>query len=160
LFIKLFDFYSDEPRIVFFFNAETVLHDYWGNDEYWKARRSMRFNNYLVQEANKYRLDHFGSSNDLDEVQRPDSWLSEKVCFMIITFKKSTANVVEFCQPYRHAVGGDYLCAHLRRADFLYGRESTTPSLTSAASQIKYKLTELGLKNVFISSDCSGPGKF
>jgi hypothetical protein len=96
LFIKLFDFYSDEPRIVFFFNAETVLHDYWGNDEYWKARRSMRFNNYLVQEANKYRLDHFSSANNLDEVQRPDSWLSEKVCFIIVSLKNQLLMLLNF----------------------------------------------------------------
>jgi peptide-O-fucosyltransferase len=128
---------SDGPRIVFFFNAETVLHDYWGNDEYWMARRSMRFNSYLVEEANHFRLKYFKSSNKEDAVQRPKSWLQER--------------------SYRDAAGGDYLCAHLRRADFLYGRESTTPSLASAASQIKQKLKTLGLQKVFISSDCSGP---
>ena len=116
-------------------NAETVLHDYWGNNEYWMARRSMRFNKQLVKIADEFRLRYFNSTNDADNVQRPTLWTKEK--------------------PYRKAVGGDYLCSHLRRADFLYGRERTTPSLRSAAQQIKDKLRELGLSKVFISSDCT-----
>lgn len=48
------------------------------------------------------------------------------------------------------------MCAHLRRADFLRGREKTTPSLRSAATQIANHLKRLNLTNVFISSDCTG----
>lgn len=61
-----------------------------------------------------------------------------------------------FRQDNRKAKGGNYLCAHLRRADFLHGREETTPSLRSAAAQIMHKLKELDLKTVFVSSDCTG----
>lgn len=59
-------------------------------------------------------------------------------------------------QEHRKAKGGNYLCAHLRRADFLHGREETTPTLRSAATQILQKLKELQLKTVFVSSDCTG----
>lgn len=52
--------------------------------------------------------------------------------------------------------GGNYICAHLRRADFIIGREKTTPSLKSAAEQIKIALQKLNLRDIFISSDCSG----
>lgn len=54
------------------------------------------------------------------------------------------------------ALGGNYLCAHLRRADFVHGREETTPTLRSAATQILHKLKALRLRTVFISSDCTG----
>lgn len=122
-------------RVIFLARAETVLHDYWGNIDYWEARRSMRFNRDLVRIANRFRLDYFNSTNEWDRVQKPASWTEEK--------------------PYRKSKGGDYLCAHMRRADFLYGREKTTPTLHSAAVQIKRKLLELGLRKVFVSSDCS-----
>lgn len=54
------------------------------------------------------------------------------------------------------AYGGNYLCAHLRRADFLHGREKTTPSLRAAATQISAKLKKHNLRTVFVSSDCTG----
>lgn len=61
-----------------------------------------------------------------------------------------------FClQQHRTANGGNYLCAHLRRADFLHGRESTTPSLRAAATQIKTNAAANDLQTVFISSDCT-----
>lgn len=66
---------------------------------------------------------------------------------MLISFK---------LQPYREAVGGGYLCVHMRRADFLYGRESQLPTLRSIANQIKRSLAQLGLHKVYLSSDCSG----
>ncbi|XP_055599066.1 GDP-fucose protein O-fucosyltransferase 2 [Uranotaenia lowii] len=123
------------PRVIFLSNAETILHNFWGNVDYWKARRSMRFSSRLVQIANQFRLDYFNSTNEWDRVQRPASWTDEK--------------------PFRKAHGGNYLCAHIRRADFLFGREKTTPTLLSASIQIKRKLLELGLRKVFIASDCS-----
>ncbi|XP_058444275.1 GDP-fucose protein O-fucosyltransferase 2 [Malaya genurostris] len=125
---------SGKQRVIMLYNAETILHDHWGNVDYWEARRSMRFSEQLTRIADKFRVDFFNSSNEWDRVQRPAYWTEEV--------------------PYRKARGGDYLCAHLRRADFLHGRQKTTPSLRAAASQIKQRLLELGLRKVFISSDC------
>ncbi|CAO1416757.1 unnamed protein product [Diamesa hyperborea] len=127
---------SDQPRIVLFANAETALHDFFGDEEYWKARRSMRFNNELITIANNYRRDFFESEDKKDLVQRPVKWINEK--------------------PYTGAVGGDYLCVHMRRGDFLHGREAQMPTLRSVAAQIKRSLVQLGLHKVFISSDCTG----
>lgn len=70
---------SEKPRIVMFANAETVLHDYFGDEEYWMARRSMRFSKRLVDIANEYRRGVFGSTDELDFVQRPLHWIDEKV---------------------------------------------------------------------------------
>lgn len=117
-------------------NAEIVLHEHWGNNEFWKCRRSMRFNPRLIDKANEFRIDNFNSTDELDMVQRPALWTDEGPLV-------------------KKAKGGDYLCAHLRRADFLYGREKTTPTLRSAAAQIKRLVKLLAVDQVFISSDCS-----
>ncbi|XP_059618581.1 GDP-fucose protein O-fucosyltransferase 2 [Phlebotomus argentipes] len=122
-------------RTILFLNTEVVLHDFWGNDEFWRARRSMRFNDNLVEKANEFRIENFNATDELDAVQRPERWEDER--------------------EYRNAIGGDYLCAHLRRADFLYGRERTTPTLRSASGQIKRAAKILGIDQVFLSSDCS-----
>lgn len=124
------------PRIVLFAHAETALHDFFGDAEYWKARRSMRFNKNLRNIGNSYRSDFLLSNDEHDKVQKPYLWTDEK--------------------PYREAIGGDYLCVHMRRADFVYGRETQLPTLRSVANQIKRALAELGLYRVYLSSDCSG----
>lgn len=67
------------PRIVLFEQAETILHDFFGDEEYWKVRRSMRFNNNLVSIADAYRKDYLGSTNEKDLIQRPYDWQQEKV---------------------------------------------------------------------------------
>lgn len=121
-------------------HAEIVLHDVWGNREFWTARRSMRFNKDLTAIADQYRLANFDSTNENDGTQRPPNWQNE--------------------QPRRTAVGGDYMCAHIRRSDFILGREKTTPTLRSVVNQIKVRLKELNMNQVFISSDCSRSGLF
>lgn len=107
-------------------NAETVLHDHWGDREFWRARMSMRFNDNLVRVANEFQRHSFDYIPEHTNADIPIQ-------------------------------GGNYICAHLRRADFLYGREKTTPSLRAAAEQIKSSLKRFDLRDVFISSDCSGP---
>lgn len=119
-------------------HAEIVLHDVWGNAEFWRARRSMRFSNILTTIADEFRLIAFNSTKQNDGVQRPAEWENEK--------------------PYRSAVGGDYICAHIRRSDFIVGREKTTPTLRSVVNQLKVRLKELNLSRIFISSDCSRSG--
>ncbi|XP_052861148.1 GDP-fucose protein O-fucosyltransferase 2 [Anopheles cruzii] len=126
---------APSPRYVVVLNAEIVLHDYWGNVDYWEARRSMRFAKPLVAVANQFRLAYLNSSDEHDRTVRPARWTDERA--------------------HRSAQGGSYLCAHLRRVDFLDGREKTTPTIQSAALQIRAKLLELGLRTVFVASDCS-----
>ncbi|XP_075156562.1 O-fucosyltransferase 2 [Haematobia irritans] len=125
------------PKVIAILNAEVVLHEHWADREFWKARRSMRFAENLVKIAKKFRQSYFESNDEIDQVQRPPMW--------------------EYERP-RHkspAIGGQYLCVHLRRGDFLYGRESTTPTLKSSALQVKYYLSSYNLSNVFLSTDAT-----
>lgn len=55
------------------------MHDYWGGAEYWMARRSMRFNSFLVETANNYRLDVLNSTDEFDGIHRPRDWRNETV---------------------------------------------------------------------------------
>jgi peptide-O-fucosyltransferase len=68
-------------RIVLFAHAETALHEFFGDDEYWMARRSMRFNKALQGIGYAYRSDFFGSTDEKDRVQRPELWTDEKVTY-------------------------------------------------------------------------------
>lgn len=48
----------------------------------------------------------------------------------------------------------NYLCAHLRRRDFLYGHPSDVPSIKEAARQIIEKLSLLNeVKTVYVATD-------
>jgi len=104
LLINVLDHYSKKyhqrgnSRIILITHAEIVLHDFFGDQEYWKARRSMRFNKYLQGIGNAYRMDFLSSTDHKDRVQRPEIWTHER--------------------PYRGAIGGAYVCVHVRRADF------------------------------------------
>ncbi|XP_050099808.1 GDP-fucose protein O-fucosyltransferase 2 [Anopheles aquasalis] len=130
-------------RTVLVLNAEIVLHDLWGNGDYWEARRSMRFARHLIEVADRFRLSQLNSTDEHEGTVRPARWTDEH----------GDAN--RDVRERRVAQGGQYLCAHLRRADFLYGRDRTTPTVQSAALQIRAKLIELGLRTVFVASDCS-----
>ena len=46
--------------------AENLLHDWFGDVEYWGARRSMRFAKHLVERADQLRLEHLGSDDNKD----------------------------------------------------------------------------------------------
>uniref|UniRef100_A0A1A9WFX2 GDP-fucose protein O-fucosyltransferase 2 n=1 Tax=Glossina brevipalpis TaxID=37001 RepID=A0A1A9WFX2_9MUSC len=134
----LTEFDEDEtPKVIAILNAEIVLHDRWADRQFWQARRSMRFSYKLNEVAKQFRLQHFNSTDITDKVQRPPMW--------------------EYEHPSHsgQAVGGPYLAVHLRRADFLYGRETTTPTLKSAALQIKYYLQQLNLNTVFLATDAT-----
>lgn len=115
----------------------------------------MRFNKHLEDIATAYRSEVLGSTNEKDLIQRPDLWPQETV--IIAKYNPIVTTLIIFVfKPYRGALGGEYLCIHMRRADFIYGREAQLPSLRSTAHQIKRALVQLGLHNVYLSSDCSG----
>ena len=68
----------------------------------WQVRRSMRFSDRLYALANEFREDHLQSNDEVDSTVLPADWRDE--------------------EPSKLAKGGDYLCGHLRRQDFLIGR--------------------------------------
>lgn len=76
-------FFSEKDFTFWIRNAEIVLHPHWGDAEFWRARRSMRFSKQLVQVANLYRLRQFGSNDSTDSIQRPSDWRDEKVKLII-----------------------------------------------------------------------------
>lgn len=118
---------------IVFDHMEIALHDVYGSREFWRARRSMRYNSELYEIANNFRQREL-NSNDVDDfTERPDNWQEEK--------------------DRRNAVGGPYLAVHLRRQDFLQGRAETIPTIKSAASQLKEKMKELQIKTLFVATD-------
>ncbi|KAH8289606.1 hypothetical protein KR054_008018 [Drosophila jambulina] len=126
---------ADDMRTYVLLSAETVLHDHWGDEHFWRARRSMRFARQLSQVAEEFRQQALSTTELAAGVQRPAMWELER--------------------PKRNARGGDYLCAHLRRGDFVRSREATTPSLKSAAQQMKQLMRGLNVSTVFVASDAT-----
>lgn len=51
----------------------------FGNEIYWKARRSMRFNKHLKNVAAEFRITFLNSTDERDNTILPDDWLQEKV---------------------------------------------------------------------------------
>lgn len=64
-----------------FDHMEIALHDEYGSKEYWKARRSMRYNPELYNIANKYRKSFLNSTDHDDNTERPIDWTKEKVYY-------------------------------------------------------------------------------
>ncbi|GLH10313.1 GDP-fucose protein O-fucosyltransferase 2 [Gryllus bimaculatus] len=124
---------GSQIRTVMVDHAEVVLHESYGDKEYWQARRSMRFSKKLVEKAVKFRQQVLNSSDEADKTVRPEDWRKEK--------------------GGRTALGGPYLCVHMRRRDFLWGRPKEVPSLPSVAQQLRYHLSKLQLNVVFIATD-------
>lgn len=53
------------------------------------------------------------------------------------------------------------MCAHLRRRDFLTdGRIDQLPTLKTAAAEIREALDDIGLRHLFLASDCDGYGNY
>lgn len=64
---------------VYLWRADIALHMRFGEAEYWRARRSMRFAGYLEREATDYRRTGMGLPVLEGEVQRPWRWQDEMV---------------------------------------------------------------------------------
>ncbi|XP_016980184.1 GDP-fucose protein O-fucosyltransferase 2 [Drosophila rhopaloa] len=126
---------ADDMRTYALLSAETVLHDHWGDEHFWRARRSMRFARPLDQVAAAFRQQVLATTDATAGVQRPPMWELERA--------------------KRDARGGDYMCAHLRRGDFVRSREATTPSLKAAAQQVKQLLRAFNMTTVFLASDAT-----
>jgi len=120
-------FLKDLPyKSIMLDRAENVLHDWFGDVNYWGARRSMRFAKHLVKIAEDFRKDIL-SSNDVD-----DNTVVDK------DWRKHKAE--------RTVRGGPYACVHLRRKDYVRARKGQIPSIAGAADQLLKKLEK---KEVF-----------
>lgn len=94
-FIQSTDYYS-----LLVLNAEIVLHHHWGDAEFWRARRSMRFNQNLVAAATQYRQRVFNGTDKTDRVQRPADWKTEKVFYLHIII----LNCIYLLIPHHHII--------------------------------------------------------
>jgi len=115
--------------------AENLLHDWFGDEQYWGARRSMRFSDRLVERANKFRLDVLDSKDSKDNTEVLEDW------------REHTAE--------RRQRGGDFGCVHLRRGDFARSRKDQVPSIRWAGEQLGRKMKEMNMDVLFVSSDAS-----
>ncbi|XP_058794210.1 GDP-fucose protein O-fucosyltransferase 2 isoform X2 [Phymastichus coffea] len=118
-------------KTIMFDHMEIPLHSDYGSANYWKARRSMRYNKILYRIAEEFRSTYLKSNDFDDKTERPKDWRVKK--------KK------------RDAIGGPYLAVHYRRQDFTLGRRS--PTIENTALQIIKALKSLNLNMVFIATD-------
>jgi len=115
--------------------AENLLHDWFGDEEYWGARRSMRFSNILVDRADRFRLEVLGSEDIKDDTLVQDDWREH--------------------MAERRERGGPFGCVHLRRGDFARSRKDQVPSIRWAGEQLSKKMREKKLGVLFVSSDAT-----
>ncbi|OQV20837.1 GDP-fucose protein O-fucosyltransferase 2 [Hypsibius exemplaris] len=129
---------TPKDHAVMFERLETLLHDHFGGREYWEARRSMQFALPLLQLALDFRREHgLISSEDGDPLSaRLTDWRTVK-------------------PPPGSAKGGPYVCAHLRRQDYLRARPDACPSMKEAAEQLRKVLQQQKVSTLFIATDGS-----
>ncbi|XP_070536175.1 GDP-fucose protein O-fucosyltransferase 2-like isoform X1 [Ptychodera flava] len=121
-------------RSVFIERAEEVLHDSYGQKDYWDARRSMRFSEPLRDIADAFRKQYLDSDDERDKTVLTDDWRDMKA-------------------TEGSAKGGPYMAVHLRRKDFVSSHRKDVPSLKEAAKQIKKVLKAEKLDKLFVATD-------
>nr|8AY1_A Chain A, GDP-fucose protein O-fucosyltransferase 2,Spondin-1 [Caenorhabditis elegans]8AY1_B Chain B, GDP-fucose protein O-fucosyltransferase 2,Spondin-1 [Caenorhabditis elegans] len=113
--------------------AETILHEHYGEVDYWKARRSMRYSNDLVDVADAFRKKYLDSDDKRDKTKLVDDWTKEK--------------------PRRTAIGGPYLGIHWRRRDFLYAKKAQLPTIPGTAKILQDLCKKLDLQKIYLATD-------
>ncbi len=58
----------------FFLVLKQVLHDLFGDEEYWSSRRSMRFSKELQGIANQFRREQLQSDDEKEGTVMSDNW--------------------------------------------------------------------------------------
>ena len=125
---------GQEQESVMLDRAEQLLHDWFGDVEYWGARRSMRFADRLVERATRFRKEELGSEG-IDGTEVSKDWREENG------------------EGGRSSRGGNYACVHLRRGDYSRGRGSRAPTVEGAARQLAKVLEERELEVLFVATD-------
>ncbi|GAV09648.1 hypothetical protein RvY_19152 [Ramazzottius varieornatus] len=119
---------STKDRAVMFERFENVLHDHFSGKEYWAARKSMKFAKNLVELAENFRKE----------------FLSQMETDHEVTYSATATN---------ESTGGPYICAHLRRQDYLRARPDEVPSMKEAALQLRHVFRKQSLNTVFVATD-------
>jgi len=116
--------------------AENLLHDFFGDADYWAARRSMRFSAKLVAEADRVRREQLGSEDWTENTEVKEDWWRHRA-------------------GRQQGRGGDYGCVHMRRGDFARSRGSQVPSVASVGKQLAQRLKKRDLDLLFVATDAS-----
>jgi peptide-O-fucosyltransferase len=78
----------------------------------------MRYSSQLREIGDRFRESILGSTDELDKTLLMPNWENQKP-------KAGTA------------IGGDYLCIHWRRRDFIRAHASEVPSIEGTVKQVK-----------------------
>ncbi|KJH47843.1 hypothetical protein DICVIV_06038 [Dictyocaulus viviparus] len=105
----------DNASSIFVDRGEAILHQHYGDVHYWEARRSMRYAKHLIEVGDLFRKSELESTDEHDNTH------------LAASFRMDNRN--------RVAVGGNFLCAHWRRGDFLRARGDQLPSVHGTAKQ-------------------------
>jgi len=124
---------NSDDKSIMVDRAETLLHSYFGDENYWGVRRSMRFAQHLVNIADQYRMSVLKSNDPQDNTTKNEDWREHRV--------------------ERSERGGPYICVHLRRKDYVRARPDQIPNIAGAAEQLRKLLNEQKLNKLFVSTD-------
>jgi len=113
--------------------AENLLHDFFGDANYWAARRSMIFSDMLITEAEDFRRDKLDSTDKHDDTEVDPDWWKHRA--------------------ERKNRGGNFGCVHMRRGDFARSRGDQVPGIKWVAKQLDQKLADRKLNTLFLSTD-------
>ncbi|KAJ1347739.1 hypothetical protein KIN20_002881 [Parelaphostrongylus tenuis] len=128
----ILDRYSDSSSI-FFDRAEAILHQHYGDVYYWQARRSMRYAKHLVEVGDAFRKSQLESTDEQDRTKLAASFLEDV--------------------KNRNAAGGNFLCAHWRRRDFMRVHGDELPSINGTAKQLNELTEKVGVTRIFLATD-------
>ncbi|CAJ0931277.1 unnamed protein product, partial [Mesorhabditis belari] len=119
-------------QVLYIDRLETVMHADFGDREYWRARRSMRYAPHLTYLGDIFRKEKLQGNDVRDGTQLPDKWETKKE---------------------DEAKGGPYICLHWRRKDFVRAHGDELPSIKGTAKLIKTLTKQYSVSRVFLSTD-------
>ena len=130
-----------EGDSVFIDRAETVLHDKFGQLDYWSARRSMQFSEKL-----------FGVAVNFEKVSGLISENDEKIDYLGENWENYNS------KKLAKKEGGNYIACHLRRRDFLrMQKHRNIPTMKGAAKFLLKKAEEYGVDKIYSAFKNFGP---
>lgn len=128
------EFLSELPyQSIMLDRAENLLHDSFGDINYWGVRRAMKFAPHLVKIADNFRADELSSNDKDDDTLVHEDWTQHRAA--------------------RRVRGGPYMAVHLRRKDYVASRAGQIPSIKGAAEQLIKKLEQKQLKTLYVATD-------
>jgi len=140
---------NEGGKSVFLDRAETVLHDKFGQLDYWSARRSMQFSKKLFDEAIEFEKEN-GLISDEDAGHNQigsilylgENWNSYQ-----------PKNLLK-----KPLIGGNYIACHLRRRDFLrMQKQRNIPSMKGAGKFLLEKAEQIGVEKIYVATDADEP---